>query len=189
VSLWCGTCIAIITALEETKARPSNAGAYCTLTEGWGRTIPRDSYCNATVNGAEHQLDVPDEMLFLWVPRDIVGLTGTMFGCGVALCGACFDSAPMVGTGSRGTVMRGMTEPPEPVAARGPILPLEPRGEGKDGMDRESQAACSTAGRAAAHKAELIISCCLTDHDASDVEFGLNLQALELRNCRSYLFV
>ena len=41
------------------------------------------------INGQEHQLDVPDDMPLLWVLRDIVGLTGTKFGCGVALCGAC----------------------------------------------------------------------------------------------------
>ena len=41
------------------------------------------------VNGQEHDLDVPDDMPLLWALRDIVGLTGTKFGCGVALCGAC----------------------------------------------------------------------------------------------------
>ena len=41
------------------------------------------------INGQEHQLDVPHDMPWLWVLRDIVGLTGTKFGCGVALCGAC----------------------------------------------------------------------------------------------------
>ena len=41
------------------------------------------------VNGQEHQLDVPDDMPLLWALRDVVGLTGTKFGCGVALCGAC----------------------------------------------------------------------------------------------------
>jgi isoquinoline 1-oxidoreductase subunit alpha len=41
------------------------------------------------INGQEHQLDVPDDMPLLWVLRDIVDLTGTKFGCGVALCGAC----------------------------------------------------------------------------------------------------
>ena len=34
-------------------------------------------------------VDVPDEMPLLWVLRDVVGLTGTKFGCGVSLCGAC----------------------------------------------------------------------------------------------------
>lgn len=41
------------------------------------------------VNGQEHDLDVPNDMPLLWALRDVVGLTGTKFGCGVALCGAC----------------------------------------------------------------------------------------------------
>jgi isoquinoline 1-oxidoreductase alpha subunit len=41
------------------------------------------------INGQEYQLDVPQDMPLLWVLRDLVGLTGTKFGCGVALCGAC----------------------------------------------------------------------------------------------------
>jgi isoquinoline 1-oxidoreductase alpha subunit len=41
------------------------------------------------INGKEQQLDVPDDMPLLWALRDVLGLTGTKFGCGVALCGAC----------------------------------------------------------------------------------------------------
>jgi isoquinoline 1-oxidoreductase subunit alpha len=41
------------------------------------------------INGQEHELDVPGDMPLLWALRDVVGLTGTKFGCGVALCGAC----------------------------------------------------------------------------------------------------
>jgi isoquinoline 1-oxidoreductase alpha subunit len=41
------------------------------------------------VNGAEHALDVDPEMPLLWALRDALGLTGTKFGCGQALCGAC----------------------------------------------------------------------------------------------------
>jgi isoquinoline 1-oxidoreductase subunit alpha len=41
------------------------------------------------INGQQHELDVPDDMPLLWLLRDVVGLTGTKFGCGVALCGAC----------------------------------------------------------------------------------------------------
>jgi isoquinoline 1-oxidoreductase alpha subunit len=41
------------------------------------------------VNGEKHDLDVPGEMPLLWVIRDVVGLTGTKFGCGVAQCGCC----------------------------------------------------------------------------------------------------
>jgi len=42
-----------------------------------------------TINGSKHQVDVPAEMPLLWVLRDVVGLTGTKFGCGISLCGAC----------------------------------------------------------------------------------------------------
>lgn len=42
-----------------------------------------------SVNGQQHQLDVPDDMPLLWVVRDVLGLTGTKFGCGIAQCGAC----------------------------------------------------------------------------------------------------
>ncbi|MBV8582058.1 MAG: (2Fe-2S)-binding protein [Candidatus Eremiobacteraeota bacterium] len=42
-----------------------------------------------TINGVGHDVDVPDAMPLLWVIRDVVGMTGTKFGCGVAQCGAC----------------------------------------------------------------------------------------------------
>jgi isoquinoline 1-oxidoreductase alpha subunit len=41
------------------------------------------------INGESRALDVPDDMPLLWVLRDVVGLTGTKFGCGIAMCGAC----------------------------------------------------------------------------------------------------
>jgi len=41
------------------------------------------------VNGKTQTVDVPPDMPLLWVLRDVIGLTGTKFGCGVALCGAC----------------------------------------------------------------------------------------------------
>jgi isoquinoline 1-oxidoreductase alpha subunit len=41
------------------------------------------------VNGQRHQIDVDPEMPLLWVLRDVLGLTGTKYGCGQALCGAC----------------------------------------------------------------------------------------------------
>ncbi|MEZ0314399.1 MAG: (2Fe-2S)-binding protein [Myxococcota bacterium] len=42
-----------------------------------------------TINGVAHELDVDPEMPLLWVLRDVLGLTGTKYGCGEALCGAC----------------------------------------------------------------------------------------------------
>lgn len=41
------------------------------------------------VNGQSKTVDVPGEMPLLWVLRDVLGMTGTKFGCGIALCGAC----------------------------------------------------------------------------------------------------
>ena len=41
------------------------------------------------INGGAHQVDVSPDTPLLWVLRDVLGLTGTKFGCGVALCGAC----------------------------------------------------------------------------------------------------
>jgi isoquinoline 1-oxidoreductase alpha subunit len=52
-------------------------------------SIKEASMVTLQINGKDHQLDVPDGMPLLWVLRDVIGLTGTKFGCGVALCGAC----------------------------------------------------------------------------------------------------
>ncbi|HEV3105597.1 MAG TPA: (2Fe-2S)-binding protein [Trinickia sp.] len=41
------------------------------------------------INGQTHTVDAPPDMPLLWVLRDVVGLTGTKFGCGVGQCGAC----------------------------------------------------------------------------------------------------
>jgi isoquinoline 1-oxidoreductase alpha subunit len=41
------------------------------------------------VNGTVREVDAPEEMPLLWVLRDVLGLTGTKFGCGMAQCGAC----------------------------------------------------------------------------------------------------
>ena len=42
-----------------------------------------------TVNGETHEVQVPPDMPLLWVLRDVIGLTGTKYGCGIAQCGAC----------------------------------------------------------------------------------------------------
>ncbi len=41
------------------------------------------------INGETRQIGVPSDMPVLWVLRDVLGMTGTKFGCGMALCGAC----------------------------------------------------------------------------------------------------
>src|SRR5678815_5583502 len=67
------------------------------------RTAPTAPACEAAmaftlrVNGTTHSVDVDGDTPLLWVLRDVLGLTGTKFGCGMALCGACtvhIDGAP-----------------------------------------------------------------------------------------------
>ncbi|WJH41485.1 (2Fe-2S)-binding protein [Aliirhizobium terrae] len=41
------------------------------------------------INNVSHEVDAPDDMPLLWVLRDILGMTGTKYGCGIAQCGAC----------------------------------------------------------------------------------------------------
>jgi isoquinoline 1-oxidoreductase subunit alpha len=51
-----------------------------------------------SLNGKTHKLDVPDDMPLLWAIRDVLGFTGTKFGCGIGQCGACtmhLDGAPI----------------------------------------------------------------------------------------------
>jgi isoquinoline 1-oxidoreductase alpha subunit len=50
------------------------------------------------VNGNTHSVDVDDDTPLLWVLRDVLGMTGTKFACGMALCGACtvhLDGSPV----------------------------------------------------------------------------------------------
>ncbi len=42
-----------------------------------------------SINGQSHDIDVDPQMPLLWAIRDVVGLTGTKYGCGIAQCGAC----------------------------------------------------------------------------------------------------
>src|ERR1700742_2107662 len=61
--------------------------------------FPADVHTNKTdrsspmttlnINGHPQTVDAPPDMPLLWVLRDLVGLTGTKFGCGIAQCGAC----------------------------------------------------------------------------------------------------
>jgi isoquinoline 1-oxidoreductase alpha subunit len=55
------------------------------------RRLPRTQGTDMklTINGVEREVDVPPDMPLLWVLRDVLGLTGTKFGCGAGLCGAC----------------------------------------------------------------------------------------------------
>ncbi len=50
------------------------------------------------LNGQDREVDAPDDMPLLWAIRDVLGFTGTKYGCGMGLCGACtmhMDGAPI----------------------------------------------------------------------------------------------
>ena len=82
------------------------------------------------VNGKVHQVDVEPEMPLLWVLRDHMGLLGTKYGCGVAVCGACtvhLDGAPV-----RSCVM------PASAAVGKTVVTIE--GLGKGGVHRLQEA-------------------------------------------------
>jgi isoquinoline 1-oxidoreductase alpha subunit len=49
----------------------------------------RDMKIGLRINGRDHQVDVDPQTPLLWVLRDHLGMTGTKFGCGIAMCGAC----------------------------------------------------------------------------------------------------
>ena len=78
------------------------------------------------INGTEQTLDAPAEMPLLWVLRDILGLTGTKFGCGIAQCGACtvhIDGKPV----------RSCLLPVGAIGATGAITTIEAIGATPDG--------------------------------------------------------
>jgi isoquinoline 1-oxidoreductase alpha subunit len=71
---------------------------------------------NLTVNGKTIPVEAESDMPLLWVLRDILGLTGTKFGCGVASCGACTVLL-------NGSAVRSCATPLS--AAEGPIVTIE----------------------------------------------------------------
>jgi isoquinoline 1-oxidoreductase alpha subunit len=77
------------------------------------------------VNGERREVDVPPDMPLLWVLRDLLGLTGTKFGCGMALCGACTVHIA-------GTPVRSCVTPVSSIGNR-PITTIEAIGSTRNG--------------------------------------------------------
>ena len=88
------------------------------------------------INGESKTFDAPDDMPLLWVLRDILGMTGTKFGCGIAQCGACtvhIDGIPvrscMLAVGSIGnravTTIEGVSATPAGAKVQKAWLDLE----------------------------------------------------------------
>lgn len=66
------------------------------------RARERNAMIRLNVNGKPRDLDVPDDTPLLWTLRDVLGMTGTKFGCGAGLCGAC--TVHIDGTASRSCI-------------------------------------------------------------------------------------
>lgn len=89
-----------------------------------------------TVNGAAHAADVEGDTPLLWLLRDVLGLTGTKFGCGAGLCGACtihIDGNPVracitaaeEAEGRQVTTIEGVFSTPQGTALRQAWLDLD----------------------------------------------------------------
>ena len=88
------------------------------------------------INGKRHNVDVPGDTPLLWALRDELGLTGTKFGCGMALCGAC--TVHLDGQAVRSCVT------PISAAANKKVVTIE--AVGTDAVGRALQAAWVDAG-------------------------------------------
>ncbi len=83
------------------------------------------------INGEKHEVDATPEMPVLWVLRDLVGMTGTKFGCGIAQCGAC--TVHLNGVATRSCVL--------PIAAVGERTITTIEGVGETPAGKQVQAA------------------------------------------------
>jgi isoquinoline 1-oxidoreductase subunit alpha len=84
-----------------------------------------------TLNGESRTVDLPPEMPLLWALRDVIGLTGTKFGCGIGACGACTAHVD-------GAAVRSCITPLSAVEGRS-VVTIE--GVGADPVGRRVQAA------------------------------------------------
>jgi isoquinoline 1-oxidoreductase subunit alpha len=77
------------------------------------------------VNGTPHSVDVDGDTPLLWVLRDVLGMTGTKFGCGAALCGACTVHVDGAATRSCITTIEAVGRTPQGKALQQAWLDLE----------------------------------------------------------------
>ena len=125
------------------------------------------------VNGNTHSVDVDGDTPLLWVLRDVLGMTGTKFGCGMALCGACTVHVDGVATRSCIT----------PIDSIGAVRDHDDRGDRRDGGGRQDpEGLARPRGRRSAATASRARSCPLsallasnphpTDADIDDAMSG-----------------
>jgi isoquinoline 1-oxidoreductase alpha subunit len=128
------------------------------------------------VNGTPYDIDAPPEIPLLWALRDLVGLTGTKYGCGVALCGVCTVHVD-------GEPVRSCVTPAGEVAGK-QILTIE--GLAKGGKDHPVQQAWAEVdvpqcGYCQSGQIMTAVALLETNPDPSDEEID---EALGRRYCR-----
>src|SRR5262249_21255705 len=74
---------------RSSKTRPTPDDKY--QSKRWFRVAMEQNVMifSININGTKHDVDVADDTPLLWVLRDVLGMTGTKYGCGIAQCGAC----------------------------------------------------------------------------------------------------
>jgi isoquinoline 1-oxidoreductase subunit alpha len=133
------------------------------------------------VNGIDRTVDVDGDTPLLWVLRDVLGLTGTKFGCGMALCGACTVHVDGVATRSCVTPLDGL--------GNSEITTIEAIGATPAGakiqkawLDREvPQCGYCQSGQIMSASALLVSNPHPTDADIDDAMFG------NICRCGTYL--
>ncbi len=128
------------------------------------------------VNGTPYDIDAPPEIPLLWALRDLVGLTGTKYGCGAALCGVCTVHVD-------GEPVRSCVTPAGEVAGK-QILTIE--GLARDGKDHPVQTAWAEVdvpqcGYCQAGQIMTAVALLESNPDPSDEEID---EALARRYCR-----
>jgi xanthine dehydrogenase iron-sulfur cluster and FAD-binding subunit A len=103
------------------------------------------------VNGVDHTVNVDGDTPLLWVLRDVLGMTGTKFGCGMALCGACTVQIDGVATRSCITTIDSIGALRQPLAGRD--TGNWQLGRDTRGVDAHNSAACLAARGSLAHSA------------------------------------
>jgi aerobic-type carbon monoxide dehydrogenase small subunit (CoxS/CutS family) len=136
---------------------------------------------NLTINGQPTTVDAAPQMPLLWALRDIVGLTGTKFGCGTALCGACTVHVDGVPTRSCSVALSA-------VAGKA-ITTIE--GLAQNGVDHPVQRAWAEVNVPQCgycQAGQLMSAAALIDHNASPTDADIDA-ALEGNLCRCGTYV
>ena len=127
-----------------------------------------------TINGRPTTVDAPADMPLLWALRDVVGLTGTKFGCGIAQCGACTVHV-------NGVATRSCTLPVGQV--QGAIVTIEGLGAAGDHPVQRAWAALNVPQCGYCQAGQLMSAAALVDRNANPTDADIDA-AMEGNLCR-----